>query len=43
MEKMFRSLDEQIEILKSRGLIIEDENLAKEILISLLMVIEFCL
>ena len=33
MEKMFRSLDEQIEILKSRGLIIEDENLAKEILL----------
>ena len=31
-KKVFRSLDEQIEILKSKGLVIEDEQLAKEIL-----------
>lgn len=33
MEKMFKSLDEQLEILKSKGLIIEDETQAKEILL----------
>ena len=33
MEKQFRSLDEQIDILKSKGLIIEDEQKAKEILL----------
>lgn len=33
MEKHFRNLDEQIEIFKSKGLIIEDEFLAKEILL----------
>lgn len=33
MEKLFKSLDEQLEILKSKGLIIEDEELAKEILL----------
>ncbi len=33
MEKMFKSLDEQLEILKSKGLIIEDETHAKEILL----------
>ena len=33
MEKQFRSLNEQIDILKSKGLIIEDENEAKEILL----------
>ena len=33
MEKQFRSLDEQIDILKSKGLIIEDEEQAKEILL----------
>ncbi|MEE3342619.1 MAG: Abi family protein [Bacilli bacterium] len=33
MEKQFRSLDEQIDILKSKGLIIEDEVKAKEILL----------
>jgi abortive infection bacteriophage resistance protein len=31
-KKVFKSLDEQIEILKSKGLIIEDETAAKEIL-----------
>ena len=33
MEKQFRSLDEQINILKSKGLIIDDEAQAKEILL----------
>lgn len=33
MEKLFKSLDEQLEILKNKGLIIEDEELAKEILL----------
>ena len=33
MEKLFKSLDEQLEILKSKGLIIEDETQAKEILL----------
>ena len=33
MEKLFKNLDEQLEILKSKGLIIEDEELAKEILL----------
>lgn len=33
MEKLFKTLDEQLEILKSKGLIIEDEELAKEILL----------
>ena len=33
MEKLFKSLDEQINILKDKGLIIEDEELAKEILL----------
>ena len=33
MEKRFKTLDEQLEILKSKGLIIEDEVLAKEILL----------
>lgn len=32
MKKYFKTIDEQIEILKNRGLIIEDENHAKEIL-----------
>ena len=33
MDKLFKSLDEQIEILKSKGLIVEDETTAKEILL----------
>lgn len=33
MEKHFKTLDEQLEILKSKGLIIEDEECAKEILL----------
>ena len=33
MEKQFKSLDEQISILKEKGLIIEDEEFAKEILL----------
>lgn len=33
MEKLFKTLDEQIDILKERGLIIEDEQLTKEILL----------
>ena len=33
MEKLFKNLDEQLEILRSKGLIIEDEELAKEILL----------
>ena len=33
MEKLFKSLDEQIDILKSKGLIIDDEEQAKEILL----------
>ena len=33
MEKHFKNLDEQLEILKSKGLIIEDEDYAKEILL----------
>ena len=33
MEKLFKSLDEQIDILRSKGLIIDDEERAKEILL----------
>jgi len=33
MEKHFKTLDEQLEILKTKGLIIEDEDYAKEILL----------
>ena len=33
MEKLFKSLDEQIEILKNKGLIIEDEAFAREVLL----------
>ena len=33
MEKLFKSLDEQIEIFRSKGLIVEDEVLAKEVLL----------
>ena len=33
MEKLFKTLDEQVDILKERGLIIEDEELTKEILL----------
>lgn len=33
MEKNFKSLDEQIEILKSKGLIIEDDTLTRNILL----------
>lgn len=33
MEKLFKTLDEQLEILKGKGLIVEDEVLAKEILL----------
>ncbi len=33
MEKLFKTIDEQLEILKSKGLIIEDETLAREILL----------
>ena len=31
LEKQFRNLDEQIEILKNKGLKIEDEDYAKEV------------
>ena len=31
--KRFKTLDEQIEILKNKGLVIKDENYAKEILL----------
>jgi len=33
MEKMFKTLDEQIEILKGKGLIVEDEKEAEEVLL----------
>lgn len=33
MNKIFKTLDEQVDILKDKGLIIEDENLTKEILL----------
>ena len=33
MEKLFKSLDEQIEILRGKGLIIEDEDYAREVLL----------
>ncbi len=33
MEKLFKTIDEQLDILKSKGLIIEDEVLAREILL----------
>ena len=33
MEKLFKTLDEQLDILKSKGLIIEDEDQVKEILL----------
>lgn len=32
-EKEFKTIDEQLEILKSRGLIVEDESIAKEFLL----------
>ena len=34
MEKTFKSLDEQIEILKNKGLVIKDENFCIDILLS---------
>ena len=33
MEKHFKTLEEQLEILKTKGLIIDDEEYAKEILL----------
>ena len=33
MEKLFKTIDEQLEILKSKGLIIEDEESSREILL----------
>ena len=33
MEKMFKTLEEQIEILKGKGLIVEDNEETKEILL----------
>ena len=33
MEKNFKTIDEQLEILKTKGLIIEDEEETKEILL----------
>ena len=33
MNKIFKTLDEQVNILKDKGLIVEDDNLAKEILL----------
>lgn len=33
MEKMFKTLEEQVNILKEKGLIVEDEEFAKEILL----------
>ena len=33
MEKLFKSLDEQIDILRNKGLIIEDEDFAREVLL----------
>ena len=33
MEKLFKTIDEQLDILKEKGLIIEDESLAREILL----------
>lgn len=33
MKKEFKTIDEQIEVLKNKGLIIEDETYAKEILL----------
>ena len=33
MEKLFKTIDEQLDILKGKGLIIEDEALAREILL----------
>ncbi len=33
MNKIFKTLDEQVEILKNKGLIVEDETLTKEILL----------
>ena len=33
MEKLFKTIDEQLDILKGKGLIVEDEALAKEILL----------
>ena len=33
MEKLFRTLDEQLDILKSKGLIIDDESFAEEVLL----------
>ena len=32
-DKEFKTIDEQLEILKSRGLIVEDESIAKEFLL----------
>ena len=34
MEKLFKSLDEQIEILRNKGLIIDDADFAREVLFS---------
>ena len=33
MNKIFKTLEEQIDILKSKGLVIEDEEKAKEVLL----------
>ena len=33
VEKNFKTINEQVEILKNKGLIIEDENAVKEILL----------
>ena len=33
MDKHFKNLEEQLEVFKSKGLIVEDEFLAKEILL----------
>ena len=33
LEKQFKTLDEQIEIFKHKGLVIEDEKYAKEVLL----------
>ena len=33
IEKQFKNLDEQVEILKSKGMIIHDEKYAKKVLL----------
>ena len=33
MEKIFKSLDEQVEIMRNKNLIIDDENFVKDILL----------